>query len=128
MKYTIRPSEDRRYVLLKIEGNFTAREMMACVVESHSVGKELGVRNYLVDVRKAKNVDTALGNREFAYSDMKQTEGVDPHARVAGLVSPGDHSHDFVATVSANAGMSLKLFTDFDEAICYLCGKYPSGQ
>lgn len=44
-------------------------------------------------------------------------------ARVAGLISPGDHSHDFVETVSMNAGMFLKLFTDITEARNYLLKK-----
>ncbi len=116
MEYSIKPSEDSRYIILKIKGDFTAKEMMTCIIESHALGREIGVRSYLVDVTEARNVDSAMGNVNFAYSDMKETNGIDPHARVAGLVSPGDRSHDFVATVSANAGMSLKLFTDLDEA------------
>ena len=96
---------------------------MKCVVESHSLGKKLGIRCYLVDVREARNVDTAQSNREFAYSDMKVTKEADPFARVAGLISPGDHSHDFPATASENAGMSLKLFTDKEEAVRYLLRK-----
>lgn len=122
MEYTIKPSEDGKYIVLKIDGDFTASQMMACVIESHALGKQLGLRCYLVDVRRARNIDSAMGNVNFAYRDMKQVEGVDPRARVAGLVSPGDHSHDFVATVSENAGMFLKLFTDFDEAVGYLLG------
>jgi len=125
MNYTITPSQDRRYIVLKIIGDFTAEEMMKCVVESHGLGKTMGVRSYLVDVIEARNVDTVMKNREFAYSDMKRTKDVDPYARVAGLISPGDHSHDFVATVSANAGMSLRLFTERDEAVEYLLGKGP---
>ena len=122
MEYTITPSADGNYVVLKIDGDFTAKQMMTCVIESHALGKQLGLRRYLVDVRQARNIDSALGNVNFAYKDMKQVEGVDTRARVAGLVSPGDHSHDFVATVSENAGMFLKLFTDFDEAVSYLLG------
>lgn len=77
----------------------------------------MGIRNFLVDVTNARNVDSAMGTLKHVYSDMKTTEGVDPLARVAGLFSPGDHSHDFVVTASSNAGMFLKLFTDLDKAI-----------
>jgi hypothetical protein len=123
MEYSINPSADRDYILLKVVGDFTAESFMKCIIESHTLGQELGIHSYLVDVTKAKNVDSAYGNYSFAYSDMKKTEGIDPAARVAGLVSPGDHSHDFVETVSNNAGMILKLFTDSAEAMAFLSGK-----
>ena len=109
-----------KYIIIKIVGDFTAKEMMTCVAESHSQGRSMGVRRYLVDVTEARNVDSAQGNYEFAYIDMKQNENADPHARVAALISPGDHSHDFAATTSTNAGMSLTLFTDLGDAVSYL--------
>jgi hypothetical protein len=128
MECSTKVSEDREYIFLKVVGDFTAKDMMKCVVESHMLGQQLGIHCYLVDVTNARNIDSAMGNYEFAYSDMKTTEGVDPLARVAGLVSPGNHSHDFVETVSANSGMDLKLFTDLAEAIDYLKKKLPSGK
>jgi hypothetical protein len=120
MEYSIKASEKGDYIILTVEGDFTAKTFMKCIVESHTLGQKIGTHCYLVDVTKAKNIDSAMGAYEFAYSDMKTTKGVDRFARVAGLVSPGDHSHDFVETVSNNAGMSLKLFTDAKEAIDYL--------
>lgn len=120
VEHTVKPSDDNTHIILKINGEFTARAMMEWVIESHTLGQELGIHGYLVDVRNARNVDTVLGNYQFAYSDMKSTAGVDPQARVAGLISPGDQSHDFVAMVSENAGMNLKLFTDPEEAKHYL--------
>lgn len=118
--YQIRPSEDRTYILLKVVGEFTAKRFMTCILETHARGQELGIHNYLVDATEAKNIDTVLGNYEFAYSDIQTTEGIDPLAVVAGVVSEGDHSHDFVETVSNNAGKHLKLFTDFNQAVDYL--------
>ena len=128
MEYSIKVSEDRDYIILKIVGNFTGKDMMRCVVESHTLGRETGIHSYLVDVTDARNIDTAMGNYEFAYSDMKMTEEVDPLARVAGLTSPGDRSHDFVETVSANAGMDFKLFTDREEALIFLKKRWPAGK
>jgi len=127
MEYSIKPSEGRDYIILTVVGEFTAETFMQCIVETHTLGREMGIRNILVDVTNARNVDSAMGTYKFAYSDMKTTEGVDPLARVAGLVSPGDHSHDFVETASSNAGMFLKLFTDPDKAIDYLLKKSPPG-
>ena len=52
----------------------------------------------------------------FAYKDMQLAEGIDLNAIVATLVSPDDHSHDFIETVSRNAGLNVTLFTDLDLA------------
>ena len=112
MECRISLSEDRNYIVLKVTGSFTAQSFMKFIVESHRLGQEMDIHRYLVDATEARNVDSAFGNYKFAYEDMESTPGIDRLARVAGLVSPGDHSHDFVETVSTNAGMSLKLFTD----------------
>lgn len=126
LEYHIKPSESRDYIILTVVGEFTAEVFMKCIVETHTLGREMGIRNVLVDVTNARNIDSAMGTHKFAYSDMKTTEGVERLARVAGLISPGDHSHDFVETASSNAGMFLKLFTDRDKAIAYLLKKTTS--
>ena len=41
-------------------------------------------------------------------------------ARVALLVSPGDHSHDFVETAARNAYLDVTLFRDKDAAVRHL--------
>jgi len=127
MKYSIKPSEKGDYIILAVEGEFTGKTFMKCILESHRLGLEMGVHSYLADVTKARNIDSALGTYQFAYSDMKKTKGVDRLAKVAGLVSPEDHSHDFVETAAHNAGMALKLLTDAKEAINYLTKKSLSG-
>jgi len=119
-EYRIEPSEDQTYILLSVVGEFTAKNFMKCILETHARGQEMGIHRYLVDAIKAKNIDTVLGNYQFAYSDMQTTKGIDPLAVVAGVVSKDDHSHDFVETVSNNAGKHLKLFTDFNQAVDYL--------
>jgi len=35
---------------------------------------------------------------------------------VAVLVSPNDHSHDFMETVSHNAGLNVAFFADLEQA------------
>jgi hypothetical protein len=90
---------------------------MARNLEAHALGRELGIRRHLVDLTDSKNADSVLGNYNFAYEDMKQTEGIDAGVRVAVLVSPEDHSHDFVVTASQNAGLCVTLFRDRELAI-----------
>lgn len=69
---------------------------------------------------ESRNVDTISRIYEFAYEDMKTPEGIDKNARVALLVSPEDHSHDFVETVARNTGMDVTLFRDREAAINHL--------
>ncbi len=123
MECNICISEDRNYILLKVTGSFTAQSFMKFIVEAHTLGREMDIHCYLVDVTKARNIDSALGSYKFACQDMKSTPGIDRLAKVAGLISPGDHSHDFAQITSTNAGMFLKLFTDITEARNYLLQK-----
>jgi hypothetical protein len=47
---------------------------------------------------------------------MQKVDGIDKYARIATLVNPDDHSHDFIETVARNAGLNVKIFTDPDQA------------
>jgi hypothetical protein len=120
MEYTITPSIDGMFIILKVKGNITRRTAMQMNLEAHALGRQLQVRRYLVDVTEAKNTDAPLEDYEFAHSDMQKMEGIDKQARVATLVSPNDHSHDFMETVSKNAGLHVKIFTDPAEAKRFL--------
>ena len=97
--------------------------MLKYILEAHAFGHKKKVDNYLVDVTKAKNVDSVLGNYEFAYTDIQSIPGVNPRSKVASLINPEDHSHDFIETVLINAGMPIKLCRDLETAEKYLLGK-----
>ncbi len=120
MNYSIKVSKNHSYIILKVNGEIKAQNMMQYILEAHEVGKKEGLNRYLVDVRNAVNTDSVIDNYNFAYSDMKKTKGVDKMALVAALVSPGDHSHDFIETVLSNAGLFLKIFSDPVKAKEYL--------
>jgi hypothetical protein len=120
MEYTITPSSDRMFIILKVKGNITRRTAMQMNLEAHTLGKQLKVRRYFVDATEARNTDDPIDDYEFAHSDMRQMEGIDKLARVATLVSPNDHSHDFMEIVSRNAGLQVRIFTDPDEAKRFL--------
>ena len=120
MKHRIKVSKDRNYIILKVIGEIKAENMMNFIIEAHALGKEKHINRYLVDVTEAVNIDSVISNYKFAYSDMKKAEGIDKLALVAALVSPGDHSHDFIETVLSNAGMFLKIFSDPAKAKEYL--------
>ena len=124
MDYTITHSIDGMFIMLKVKGNITRRTAMQLNLEAHALGKQLQVRRYLVDVTEAKNTGTTSENYGFAYSDMQKLEGIDKGARVATLVDPNDHSHDFMETVARNAGLNVRIFKDLDQAKRFLMDDY----
>lgn len=120
MDYRIIPSEDRKYIILKIIGNISRESAMRCNVEAHGMGKRLGINRFLTDLTESRNVESTFENYKFAYQDMKQNAEIDRHARVAVLVDPEDHSHDFIETVARNSGLNVTLFRDRKQAMDHL--------
>jgi len=106
-------------------GEFTAREILAIAVEAHELAERLGIRCQLVDCTKARNVDSASQNYDFAYLDFPSSVALDKRLRVAILVDPDDHSHDFSDIVMRNAGLNVALFRDRGKAIAHLCPSDP---
>ena len=116
MGYTITLSDDGEYIVLKVTGFISRESAMRQNLEAHALGRRLQIDRYLVDLREARNVESPAEAYDFAYKDMQLAEGIDLNAIVATLVSPDDHSHDFIETVSRNAGLNVTLFTDLDLA------------
>jgi len=81
--------------------------------------RERGIKRFLTDVREARNVSSVGDNYTFAYEDLAQID-FPRNARVAILSSADDTSHDFVETVSSNAGYPVRLFVDEADAIAWL--------
>jgi len=125
MPYHLEPSECGRYILMTVTGDINSQTAIGQNLEAHALGKQLGIRRYLVDLTNSKNTESVLGNYTFAREDMKETEGIDEGARVALLVSPDDHSHDFFETVARNSGLSVTIFRDRDLALQHVTGPLP---
>jgi hypothetical protein len=124
LAYEIRVSDDGAYIVLKVTGA-TGRTGLAQVVEAHALGAKLGIRRYLVDLTEATNPDPPSQSYEFAYGDFPATPGIDRFASVAALVSPGDHSHDFLVIVFQNSGSAIGLFDDREAALRHLLASHP---
>ena len=123
MSYSIEPSEEGKYIILKHWGELTSVLAMERNLEAHALGAELGISRYLVDGTESRNVDTVTKTYKFAYEDMKIPPGINQNARIAMLVSPDDHSHDFVETVARNSGLNMNLFRDMDAAVQHLLSR-----
>jgi hypothetical protein len=109
--YSIAPSADGTYIIQTLRGVITRVTAIQYNLETHALARRLGIRRILIDAVECKNVESESGNYDFAYRDMT-AEGFDRDARVALLVSPDDHSHDFVETVCRNARLNVTLFRD----------------
>ena len=110
-------SSDGKYIIQKIVGDLTAGLALQFNHETHTLGRRLGIKRYLVDATECFNTDSMVDNYDFAYKDMPFDPGIARFARVAVLVAPEDNSHNFVETVARNAGIDVTLFRDRDEAI-----------
>ena len=120
MSYSIFLSDDRKYIVLEITGEITAKAIMQMIIESHAFGAKNQISKYLVDATRARNTSTISENYQFAYGNMKETPEINQNAIVAMLVDPEDHTHDFIETVSRNAGYNAKMFRNREEAITFL--------
>ena len=123
MSYKIFLSENQKYIILEQWGEINSELANQRVLEAHALGAELGIALYLVDLTEARNVDSIINSYKYAYEDTKTSSGINLNVRVAMLVSPEDHSHDFVETVLRNAGHNVKLFRDRGLAIQHLLVK-----
>lgn len=120
MSYTINLSNDGKYIILVVKGEINRQIAIPQNQEAHALGKQKGIQRYLVDLTAARNTDTIPDQYDFAYKDMQQAEGIDRLARVAVLVDPGDHSHDFIETVARNSGQDVRIFKNREAAEAYL--------
>ncbi len=130
MEHTITQSCSGMFVIQKVKGDINRRLAMQWNAEAHACGKQLNIGRYLVDLTEAKNTDSIIDQFEYAYSDLKKAGCIDRSACIAVLVSPDDHSYDFMVTVAQNAGLYIWLFRDREQAIQFLESQteFPSSQ
>jgi len=115
MKYHTSLSTDKKYIYTRVTGLVDAASMLECVLAAHQLARQAGVTRHLLDLTEARNHLSTLDNYHFAYNDMNQPD-INRLAHVAMLVSPGDHSHDFLETLLRNSGRDVTLFTSREAA------------
>jgi hypothetical protein len=120
MFFRVSLSDDSSYIILEVTGEITRESAMPPNIDAHKLGRENGIKKFLVDYTNARNTETVFNNYQFAYHDMRHTEGIDITAIVATVVAPEDHSHDFIETAAKNSGLNFTLFRDKQKAIEFL--------
>jgi hypothetical protein len=116
MSYSITVSENKDYIIVKVVGDISRVLAIAYNLEAHALGWQLGIRHFLLDFSECRNSDTVLRNYKYVNEDM-QNPGINQQACTVMLVSPGDHSHDFVEALFRSKGSDVTLFHDRDMAV-----------
>jgi len=119
MEYTIKVSENKRYILMTYKGTIDNRKAFECSEKAQTLGKELGINKFLIDSRNCPNEEPAASNYNLAYKDIPN-EPPAFNTIIAIVASPDDHSHDFIETVFRNTAKNVTLFRDYNEAVSYL--------
>ena len=119
MSYTITTSDNGKYLICRVSGEITVDLAREFTKELNRLSRTLNIKRFLNDVREATNALSTLQNYNFAYKDMAEMN-LQRDACSAILVGPADKSHDFVGTVTQNAGYNVRIFHDEEAAIAWL--------
>ena len=119
MNYTLGISKNGRYLICRVNSLVTLEVAREFTMALDQLSRDRRVKRFLVDVRGAPNVANPFQNYGFANKDMAGLD-LQRDVRSAILVDPADHSHDFVETVTQNAGYGVRKFTDEGAAIAWL--------
>ena len=119
MNYTITTSDNGKYLICQVSGEITVDLAREFTKELNRLSRTLNIKRFLNDVREATNALSTLQNYNFAYKDMAEMN-LQREACSAILVGPADKSHDFVGTVTQNAGYNVRIFHDEGSAIAWL--------
>ena len=123
MEISITVSEDEKYVVITVKGKITSGDptvLIQPLIEAHELAMQREIRNILVDVTQARNTLGIADNYDIVYRKIMREPAVDRYVRVALLVAPDDHSHDFTETLARNAGFIFTLYRDRAQALASL--------
>ena len=118
--HSVIPSEDGKYIILTIKGELDSLNALQPAVEAHELAAKLGINQILYDYTEARSVRSPADVYFLINDDVLKQPKFRLHSRVAFLVAPDDMSHDFMITVSQNAGLNVRLFRDRQQAVEYL--------
>jgi len=119
MSYEVKVSEDEVFVWQIPHEDMTMQ--LACEIGHKAVhlARAENINNFLVDVRGIKNIDEPSVSYDFAYNEASKV-GYQRTDLIAIVIDPDDTSHNFIETVSLNAGYCVKMFTRIQAAMEWL--------
>ncbi len=116
---SLKKSPDGNYVIMKMIGNIDRVIAMKNNIKAHKYASKYGINCFLLDLTECRNNESIIDNHKFAYKDMNVPD-INKLARIAMLVDPEDHSHDFIEVVTRNSGLNVKKFISLEEAVRFL--------
>lgn len=119
--YEISLLDDGAIVACRVLRPVTVELAAAFSQAMEAASEASGAERFLTDVRGAPNMSRPAENYNYAHADMAEL-GLRRAVRAAVLADPEDQSHDFVETVSQNAGYDVRVFHDPTEALTWLRG------
>ncbi|MBN1950513.1 MAG: hypothetical protein JW801_04875 [Bacteroidales bacterium] len=118
--YVITVSGHKQYVLTKVYGDVTRGLARQFIIESHELAVKNGIDKLIFDLREAVNVESPVGNFDLVNHDITEMPASYRLIKVATLVAPDDHSHDFIETLVINRGHNNRQCRSMQEALDFL--------
>ena len=119
MDYEVSVAEKDSLIVCVVSGPIIRGDARKFTSEMTVLAQARGIKRFLFDVREAPNASSILGSYTFVHEDLTEL-GFPRISRVAILRTADDASHDFIETVSRNAGYLVRLFVDEADAIAWL--------
>jgi hypothetical protein len=119
MGYSISLSENQKYIICRVTGKITLETAREFTKELDQRSRSLKIKRFLTDVRHAQNALSTFEKYNFAYGDMAKMD-LQRDVRSAILAAESDRTHDFVGTVTRNAGYGVRVFYEEEAAIEWL--------
>ena len=120
MPYNLSISDDNTMIIIKVDGNVNSTMALEYSMNAYLLAKDKGILCFLIDLTNARNQQTIAENYDFMNLDLDESGFVDRRAKIAMLVSPEDHSHDFVEKIARIMGHNILLCRKMDDAITFL--------
>ncbi|MAR89345.1 MAG: STAS/SEC14 domain-containing protein [Pseudomonadota bacterium] len=111
MNFELSVNAAERYVEVIVRSDMTRSLATEVSQRAQQAMRQHKLAATLIDLRTSRNVEQAPQNYFFVHEDASMLE-LSQSDRIALLVAPEDHSHDFVEMVLRNAGFSVRLFRD----------------
>jgi len=109
---------EKRYVHCKVLVDITIPIAMDFTIAIDELATKHDIKRMFFDLRGVRNIAGVGENYKYAHKELRDFKR--RYNIVAMLTDPDDHSHDFVETVTKNAGHTVKSFHTEQEALRWL--------
>ena len=119
MQFSVVYLADQAYVLSTLTGDVSERDLKSARGEMNSELLAHGCKRLLVDATGISRMQSVVS--DFEFTAQHRTE-LPPGTRHAVVIKPEQEEHmRFVENVAQNRSVNLRLFTDKNEAVGWLC-------